>query len=99
MPKFLCSTNTLRHRQRPPVVTLRAVAGDIPEQETQILKIVIQHPTKAQELNKDSHRQGVLSMRPTVLSEPFTVNSEAYNKKGAMLFMVALEYSALIMQH
>lgn len=38
-------------------------------------------------------------MRLTVLSEPFTVNSEAYNKKGAMLFMVALEYSALTMQH
>lgn len=34
MPKFLCSTNTLRHQQRPPAVPLRTVAGDTPEQET-----------------------------------------------------------------
>lgn len=61
---------------------------------------MIQHPTRAQELNNmGSHRHGVLSMRLTVLSELFTVNSEAHNKKGAILFMFALEYSALIMQH
>lgn len=48
--------------------------------------------------NMGSHRYGVLSIRLTVLSEPFTVNSGAYNKKGAILFMFTLEHRSLIMQ-